>query len=508
MTDDDAEGARSIDDVVPIILDEALSDAEPSFLDLVDLEDEPKAAVCVKFSQPIPSIAEIKRAAATLNKGDKDSAKQLMRTAIIAKADPVDEALIIKALAKSIGVNQGAVENLWRDTECTIGAESAPTEAERLAVRAATQRKRETKQAELYERCRHIATNPDLLNEMVGLVRRAGVISERQGILASYIVATSRLHVRGAISLLRRGAAASGKNYLADAVFQLIPGESIVTAIGGSPKSLAYYGGADAEDALKHKIVYIPEAAAIADKGGTETEFTTMLRVLISENRIIYQTVQTQENGPPITVTVVKNGPIAVIITSARDNIETEMMTRLMVADADESAGQTRAIVEHTLADRRSSVSADEVKSWVDFQHWLELGGPYDVAIPFLEAINRAYGNPVKAPPLRIRRDIANFKNAIMASAIIHAAQRERDEHGRIVAEMTDYEAAYEAFDYDMGSLYAVNVPETAKALVRAIEGMIEGEKTKDTCVNDAKVTYDGLMTALGINSNDTAGRA
>ena len=230
-----------------------------------------------------------------------------------------------------------------------------------------------------------------------------------------------------------------------------------------------------------------------------------MLRVLISENRLVYQSVQTQENRAPTTVTVVKNGPIAAIITSARDNIETEMMTRLMVSDADESAAQTRAIVENTLADRTNDASAEEIEPWVDFQRWLELGGAYDVAIPFLDAINCAYGDPSEVPPLRIRRDIANFKNAIMATAILHAAQRKRDEHGRIVAEMSDYEAAYEAFDYDMGTLYAVNVPERAKAVVRAIEGMIEAEKAKGEPGTDAKVTRDALMTALGINSRETA---
>jgi hypothetical protein len=175
--------------------------------------------------------------------------------------------------------------------------------------------------------------------------------------------------------LLRRGAAASGKNHVADTVFNLIPEESIVAAIGGSPKSLAYFGGVDAVDALKHKLLYIPEAAAIADRHGVESEFTTMLRVLISEGRIVYQMVQTQEDGPPVTVTVTKNGPIAVVITSARANIEEEMMTRLMVVDADESDHQTRAIIESTLTEREHSVSADELEQWWTFSAGSNLAG-------------------------------------------------------------------------------------------------------------------------------------
>ena len=457
------------------------------------------------------TIKEIKAEAAKLNNDDIEGAKRLVEAAVAAKASRIETEQIIKALAKALAVTKARVEELWRNAEYRMRISNAPTDEDLAAQREAKHREREAKRDQIYERCKDIAANPRLLDAMTDLVARLGVVSERRAILATYLTATSRLNSKSAISLLRRGAAASGKNFLADAVFKLIPPESIVAAVGGSPKSLAYFGGVDAVDALKHKLLYIPEAAAIADRHGVESEFTTMLRVLISEGRIVYQTVQTQEDGPPVTVTVTKNGPIAVVITSARANIEEEMMTRLMVVDADESDQQTRAIIESTLSEREHSVSADELEQWLDFQRWLELGGPYEVNIPFLSAIRRAHGGHTKAP-LRYRRDIANFVTAIMASAIIHSAQRKRDAHGRIVADLGDYEAAHAAFDRDMGSLYSVNVPDTTKAVVRAIEDMVQHERLKGQAdeglpADSAKVTYDGLMTALGINSNDTAGR-
>jgi hypothetical protein len=73
----------------------------------------------------------------------------------------------------------------------------------------------------------------------------------------------------------------------------------------------------------------------------------------------------------------------------------------------------------------------------VDLQRWLELGGPYEVNIPFLSAIRRAHGDKTKAP-LRYRRDISGFVTAIKASAIIHLAQRERDDRARIIADLSD----------------------------------------------------------------------
>jgi hypothetical protein len=136
-------------------------------------------------------------------------------------------------------------------------------------------------------------------------------------------------------------------------------------------------------------------------------------------------------------------------------------------------------------------------------------GGPYEVQVPFLSAILREQA-PHKKTPLRYRRDISNFVTAIKASAIVHSAQRDRDERGRIVADLADYEAAHTAFDRDMGGLYSVNVPDTIKAVVRAIEAIIErerhsGQTDQGLPTDSAKVTYDLLTTALGINSNDTA---
>jgi hypothetical protein len=457
------------------------------------------------------TIAEIKSAATILNKDDIDGVELLIEAGVVAKASRIEADQIIKTLAKSLGVPKAGVVDLWRRAEHRARIRHPPTVEDLPAQREPEGREREGKRAEIYERCKHIATNSRLLDAMADLAARLGVVSERRAISATYLTATSRLIKNHAISLLRRGAAASGKNHVADAVFKLIPPESIVTAVGGSPKALAYFGGVEAVDALKHKLLYIPEAAAIADRHGVESEFTTMLRVLISEGRIVYQTVHTQEGSPPVTVTVTKNGPIAVVITSARANIEEEMMTRLMVVDADESDDQTRAIIERILTESHHPVSADELERWRDFQRWLELGRPYEVHVPFLSAILRARA-PQKKTPLRYRRDISNFITAIKASAIVYSAQRKRDGLCRIVANLGDYEAAHAAFDRDMGSLYSVNVPDTIKAVVRAIEDMVQRERFKGQAdeglpADSAKVTYDGLMTALGINSNDTAGR-
>ena len=116
-----------------------------------------------------------------------------------------------------------------------------------------------------------------------------------------------------------------------------------------------------------------------------------MLRTLISEGRLDHNVAVPQADGSPVTKHVRRNGPVAVIITSARDNLEEEMLTRLMTSDADESPEQTLDVLADVLSGEDRSVDKAEVARWLDFQRWLELNAPYDVVIPFSGAILAAY---------------------------------------------------------------------------------------------------------------------
>ena len=130
--------------------------------------------------------------------------------------------------------------------------------------------------------CKEIAESLRLLADVEEMVRRHGVVGESGAIRGTYLTASSRLNSASAICLLRRGAPAGGKNFLISNTLALIPTDCVVHMSSGSPLSLVYYGGGD-EDALKHKIVYVPEAAIIAERNGVESPLTIMLRLLISE---------------------------------------------------------------------------------------------------------------------------------------------------------------------------------------------------------------------------------
>jgi hypothetical protein len=175
-----------------------------------------------------------------------------------------------------------------------------------------------------------------------------------------------------------------------------------------------------------------------------------------------------------------------------------------MTSDADESRGQTLAVVKRTLLGASAPVSKEEIEVWVDLQRGLEFNAPFDVVVPFAAAIYAAYEKLINSLPnalqVRMRRDISGLIAAVKASAVLHRAQRAADESGRIVAEFADYRHAWNAFNQSVSSLYGVRTRSEVVAVVQAAEalGAMKGGES-------IKITVAALRKELGINSNEVA---
>jgi hypothetical protein len=227
-----------------------------------------------------------------------------------------------------------------------------------------------------------------------------------------------------------------------------------------------------------------------------------MFRTLISEGRLVYQTVVTDEEGNRHTETIVKNGPIAAILTCAQD-VDAEMKTRVLIQETDESGEQTDAIVRSILSKRKA---APDLAPWLDLQRYLELDAPYRVSIPFREAISKAFDQwrPgfLKTAAMRMRRDVGGFLVAVEASAVLHKAQRSVDADGAIIATLDDYRQAYEAFGEGLASVHG-KASDKVIAVVRAIEAM--RDDNDDLAGGKVKVTLRELAKRLRVGSPMTA---
>lgn len=450
-----------------------------------------------------PLLAGLLREAKALKLGDDKGVIALLAKAAALKLDDLQADALIKTIHKATKLGVRMMRAAWkvlveRAKKEAWEAGAAERERTKAEQEARWQHEREMERDALWASCKGLAEDPKLLAEMEKAAHKLGVVNEGAGVRATYLTCTSRLLADEAGRLLRTGAPASGKNLVVEMVLAFIPADAIVQVSGSSPKSLAYYGGDD-PDALKHKVIYVPEAQIIASRRGEENDFAIMLRSLISEGRIVYQTVVISD-GPPETVTIIKNGPIAAILTSAR-GIDPELKTRLMPMDTDESGAQTVAIVESILSQARQT---PELQSWLDLQSWLELDAPYRVDIPFGNAIFRAFeqwqAGFLTDAALRIRRDITSFLTAIKASAVLHKAQRETSAAGAIVATLDDYSNAHSAFDEGLAAAHGY-VDAKVIAVVEIIESM-QVEGLPDIAV---KVTTRELAKRLRVASTATA---
>jgi hypothetical protein len=453
-----------------------------------------------------PSYDALLKKIRELDPSDEAGVRAILAEAHVGGLSDFQIEMLIKALRKEVGVGIKALRGLLAQirSEAAEAAKPSLEEREQLHREEEERRKREVdKERERLRRSAEpIAKSPTLLDDMEDVVHGLGVIGEGAAIRGAYLAASSRLLRKRPLCLLRRGAAAGGKNFLLTNVFSLIPSQSVIAMSSGSPMSLVYFGGGN-EDALKHKVLYVQEAAILAEKNGVESPLTIMLRQLISEGCVDHLVAIPQPGATPVTVKIKRNGPVPVIITSARDNIESEMLTRLMTSDADESAEQTMAVVKGLLLNGDGEETKPDLQPWLDYQQCLEIEAPYDVSVPFGSAVYAAYEKRLKAFPramqLRIRRDIGGLITAIKTSAVLYSAQRETDAKGRIIATIDDYRHAHGTFDEGVASLYGVKTRKEIIAVVKAVEAM-GGALDKSV-----KVTVAALKSALGINSKSIA---
>jgi hypothetical protein len=485
-----------------------------------------------RANAPTDPFAAFRGRAEALAPGDETGLKALLSDIACEKYSEARADPIVRAAAKATGIAFKLVKGLLARAAAELRRREERAPEARQAKFAVLQTERDVERARLWEACRSVAESKTLLANMRIVAHRLGVVSEDASIAGAYLACTSRLLKRRAISYLRRGAAASGKNHLLAVVLKLFPEESVLPISSATPMALIYYRGSEAEGAdidsvegdekaLAHKIIVIAEAAILSRKAnGDEHPLTAMLRILLSEGKLDHHIPLPSGNGgTPKTVHLVRYGPAVLLMTSAREDVEPEMLTRLLSADADESGGQTRDVVKNILTPAFKPADPDEVAKWVALQKWLESDAPYEVVVPFLEALSDAYVQLIDDFPatlqLRMRRDVTALVTAVEASALLHRAQRKTDGEGRIVAELEDYRHAYDAYNEGMAALYDLRPADAIWAALGAV--ITIAEEAENAGVTDPehyrehdpeksyRVSVEAVRRKLGVASKETA---
>jgi hypothetical protein len=212
-----------------------------------------------------------------------------------------------------------------------------------------------------------------------------------------------------------------------------------------SEHALAY-----SEEPLEHRMLVLFEAA------GLSSDFQPyLLRSLLSEGGVRYETVETTADGLQARL-IERAGPTGLNVTTTAVKLHPENETRLLSVAVTDTQEQTSAVLA-ALAEEEEDEPA--LERWHALQRWLE-GGNHRVAIPYAHELAKAI------PPVavRLRRDFGSLLALGRAHTVLHQATRDRDERGRILATLDDYEVVRDL----VADLVAEGVEATVRPTVRA----------------------------------------
>jgi hypothetical protein len=373
--------------------------------------------------------------------------------------------------AKDRDRKMSALATTWRE-EHAIGMQDGLAEerARELAEQPppkTVEEVRAERRGELWPAVRPLAEAPDLLERAVAFVHRSGVVHEEDTIKLVYLSCTSRVTSRP-VNPLIAGASGGGKSHVSQRVLDTMPPEDVHMLTTASALSLVYDDPAD-EDSLKHSIIALFEATPL--QGDDHSTFALCVRTLMSEGRIIHKTVSVTPEGGKFSETIIKNGPVAMIITTTAHDIHAENETRMTRIAIHEDPEQTRAVLR-LLGKAATGVSADvdqaELEQWRNLQRWIA-AGPKDVIIPYANQLVEAI------PPLavRFRRDASAVLSLVKAHALLYQAQRHRCPDGRVVATVDDYRAVHSIGARIMEESAGKRPPERVVTVVQHVQSKL-----------------------------------
>jgi hypothetical protein len=324
--------------------------------------------------------------------------------------------------------------------------------------------------------CQSLAQTPQILDALAGAIAQRGVVGEQQAAQLLYLIAVSRL-LEHPVSAAVKGPSSAGKSYVEQNVLEFFPPSAFYTLTGMSEKAFAY-----SEAPLKYRLLVIYEAA------GLHSEFASLLvRSLLSEGKIRYETVIKSKDGPK-PLLIEREGPTSLVVTTTQVRLHPENETRLLSVPVDDTPAQTRRILD-ALGDRyhdgETSAEAVDLAPWHTLQEWLATGDNR-VMIPFAPRL------VAQIPPVavRLRRDVGAVLRLVQAHALLHQATRARDATGQIVATIDDYGIVRTL----VADLIAEGAERTISAAVRET---VEAAKTLLDVPGTTEVTITAIARAL-----------
>lgn len=334
--------------------------------------------------------------------------------------------------------------------------------------------------AEAWSHCEPLAKSRDILADFANELAGRGVAGEERTAKIVYLALTSRLLERP-VSLVIKGPSSGGKSYVAEQTLKFFPQSAYYSLSAMSERSLAY-----SDEPLAHRHLVLFEAGGMGQFG------SYLMRSLLSEGCLRYETVEKTKDGLKPKL-IERPGPTGLLCTTTRFSLHPENETRMLSLTVTDSREQTTAVLAEIA--RQIPRAENGLDHWQALQTWLA-SGACEVIVPYAEVLAKL------VPPVavRLRRDFSTLLSLIKAHALLHSATRIKDEKGRIVATIDDYEAV-RALVVD---IIAQGVGVTVKEHVREIVSTVKQLNGS----HDNPIGYRALMDLLKLDKATVSRRA
>ena len=234
----------------------------------------------------------------------------------------------------------------------------------------------------------------------------------------------------------------------------LFPTEMVYSVSSMSARALVYEPGG-----FQNRTIILEEAESLVRKEGTEkNEVAEMLRVLLSEQKLTHKTVvKNPDTNAFETVTATVEGPTNLLTSTTRSLLDPEIESRMVDRWSDTSETHMRAVL--SMLGERAAGGKDpdrQLETWHTYARWVRRG-PTDVVIPFAKLLSRSWSTGAGS---RTFRDYNNLISLTRASALVHRLRRMVSDSGLIVAELADYQIAYDLLGDRIDELAGQRVPD------------------------------------------------
>ncbi|MCH7574123.1 MAG: hypothetical protein IIA59_03270 [Candidatus Marinimicrobia bacterium] len=299
-----------------------------------------------------------------------------------------------------------------------------------------------------------IANNPNILDLFVKDLRLRKVVGEDGPLKLIYLAITSRL-LAEPVSLAIKGPSAGGKSYITASTLDFFPANAYYALTSMSERALAY-----STEPLVHRMLVIYEFS------GLSNEFSSYLvRSLLSEGRIAYETVERTKQGM-VTKLITREGPTGLLTTTTKVKIHPENETRLLSINVVDTPEQTQKIMlEQAKPTKRDPKM---LLRWHEYQEWLR-SGPANIIVPYAYALAKCI------PPVavRLRRDFRLLLALIKSHALMHKHNRETNAYGDIIAVIEDYAVVNELVSDILSEVLESTVSHVVRATVDTVQALL-----------------------------------